>query len=146
MDSNFSASRVQESVEQMPLVLAVEDNEDNLLLIAYVLEQFNCTFMTATDGRKALSLAREYQPDLILLDMVLPEVSGIELISRFKQDKLTSRIPIIAVTGLVLAREREQIESAGCDDYISKPYLLNDLEAVIRRYLARLTFPALTPN
>lgn len=118
-------------------ILVVEDNEDNLLLLTFVLQQYCCSWITARDGRTGLSLARERVPDLILLDIVLPELDGLELIHLLKQNEPTCRIPILAITGLILPEERSRIEEAGCDGYLSKPYQLGDLEQLLDRYLQR---------
>lgn len=137
MNANISTAVIQKLSEKIPCILVVEDCEDNRRIIAYVIELLNCTLITAVNGAKALEIARKYQPDLILLDIILPDISGINLVITLKQDKITSKIPVIAVTGLALAEEREHIFKAGCDDYISKPYRLEDLEAIIQRHLAR---------
>lgn len=78
---------------------------------------------------------RTYLPDLILLDIVLSEINGIEIARILKEDKLTNHIPIIAVTGLALANEREKIQQSGCDDYLCKPFLISELEAKIDSFL-----------
>lgn len=118
-------------------VLVVEDNEDNLLLLTFVLQQYYCSWMTAKDGMAALSVAREIVPDLILLDIVLPQLDGLELARLLKQNRATCRIPIIVITGLIFPDEQAQIEEAGCDAYLSKPYRLGDLEKLLDRYLQR---------
>ncbi|AFY77887.1 MAG: response regulator [Hydrococcus sp. C42_A2020_068] len=138
MDLNGFVDRFEASVEKTPLVLAVDGDEDNLLLVKYVVEQFNCTLLRATSSREALSLARENPPDLIVLEMVLPKLDGFELVRLLKNNGLTARIPLIAVTQLALPREREKILNVGCDAYLSKPYLFEDLEAILSRYLDRL--------
>lgn len=118
-----------------PCILAVEDDEDNLLLITYLVKQLNCFLRTAKDGLTALSSIREDPPDLILLDIVLPKLNGIELITRLKQESSTFNIPIIVITGLTSPKEREQILSTGCDACFVKPYLLDELEKSIDKYL-----------
>ena len=119
-----------------PLVLAVDDDEDNLLLLTEVLTPLNCTFITATSGRQALGLAIEQQPALILLDVMLPDISGIEIVRQLKQNPQTMTIPVIAVTALARQEDRDRLFLAGCDDYVSKPYMLDDLEAVIHYHLS----------
>lgn len=119
-----------------PVVLAVDDNEDNLLLVSLAVEQFlNCSLIGASDGETAISLAQLYRPDLILLDIVLPDLNGFEVIDRLKQYWQTKTIPIVAVTALAREEECDRILAAGCDGYLSKPYMLDDLEKVIYRYL-----------
>lgn len=138
MDLNGVVARFEVSDKKTPLVLAVDADEDNLLLVKYVVEQFNCTLLTATNSTEALSLARDNQPDLILLEMVLPELDGFELIRLLKDSNLTDRISPIALTQLASPREREKILDVGCEAYLSKPYLFEDLEAILSRYLDRL--------
>jgi CheY-like chemotaxis protein len=138
MDLNGFANRFEASVKKTPLVLAVDGDEDNLLLVKYVVKQFNCTLLEATSSREALSLARENPPDLIVLEMVLPKLDGFELVRLLKNNGLTDRIPIIAVTQLASPKEREKILNVGCEAYLSKPYLFEDLEAILSRYLDRL--------
>ncbi len=123
------------SVATKPLILAVDDDEDNLVLLAYALEPLGCRLMTAGDGLSALSLSRRYQPDLILLDIRLPYMDGTEVLSQLKRDSKLKAIPVIAVTALANIKDREQLLQAGCNDYISKPYMLDDIEAKVRRYL-----------
>ena len=130
----------QYSTDSKPLILAVDDDEDNLLLLAYCLEPLGCSLLTAVDGMMALSLARSYQPDLILLDVLMPFMNGIEVVSQLRKDTKTKAIPVIAVTALAIAEDRERLLRVGFNDYISKPYMLEDIEAVVRRYL-RLRVP-----
>lgn len=135
VDMEFSRGSGQTNVDKQRLVLAVDDNEDNLMLITFVLELFGCSFISAADGQTALALIQDYHPDLILLDIMLPDLDGIEFVSRLRQNPRTSMIPVIAVTAMARAEDRDRILSAGCNDYISKPYIVDDLEAMLRRYL-----------
>lgn len=121
--------------DSQPRVLAVDDDEDNLLLMTYVLTCIGCTFTTANSGEVVLPLTIGYQPDLILLDIVLPQVNGIEIMQMLQQDPQTAHIPIVVVTALALAEEKQQIIESGCQGYMSKPYLLKDLEEMICHYL-----------
>ena len=121
-----------------PLILAVDDNEDNLLLLGEVLETMSCSFISATCGQTALLLAQDCQPDLILLDIMLPDFNGEEIVQRLKHNATTQKIPIVAVTALARAEDRERLLLAGCDDYISKPYMLEDLEKLIIHYLRHI--------
>jgi CheY-like chemotaxis protein len=120
---------------QPPLVLAVEDNDDNLLLLSYALESLGCKLICQKDSSTTVLVAKEYQPDLILLDILLPGFSGIDLVRSLKQEPLTSHIAAIAVTALASVEDRERIMGAGFNDYISKPYMIEDLEAKVRLYL-----------
>jgi CheY-like chemotaxis protein len=120
---------------KQPLILAVEDNDDNLLLMSYALESLGCRFICQTDSSSTVLVAKEYQPDLIILDILLPTLNGIDVVRYLKHDPLTYKIPVLAVTALAAREDRERILLAGFNDYISKPYLLEDLEAVVRRLL-----------
>lgn len=120
---------------QQPLVLAVEDHDDSLLLLSYALESLGCRFICQADSSTTLVVAKEYQPDLIMLDILLPGLSGIDVVHQLKQEPLTCQIPVLAVTALASREDRESILVAGFDDYISKPYMLEDLEAIIQRLL-----------
>lgn len=124
-------------ITKHPLILAVDDDEDNLVLLSEVLTDLSCSFITATHGQTALHLAQNCEPDLILLDVMLPDLNGIEVVQRFKQNPQTTNIPVVAVTALAKAEDRDRLILAGFNDYISKPYMLDDLEAVINRYLNR---------
>ncbi|WP_232435795.1 response regulator [Rivularia sp. PCC 7116] len=125
----------EQKTTELPLILAVEDNEDNLLIIDYVVDSLNCRFIGEPDGKKTLSIARKTQPNLILLDIMLPETNGIDLFHDLRQDSSTRHIPIIAVTALARAEEKQRIMEAGFDAYISKPYMLEEIEELICRYL-----------
>jgi two-component system, cell cycle response regulator DivK len=123
-----------------PLILAVDDDEDNLLLLSLAVKQlFNCSIIPAIGGKMALSLAHLDQPDLILLDIRLSDLDGLEVTRRLKQHPDTKEIPIIAVTAYAKAEDQKQIIATGCDDYLSKPYMLEDLQAVIQHHLPMAT-------
>lgn len=128
-----------------PLILAVEDHHDSLLLISYALESMGYRFICQTDCSATLLVAKEYQPDLILLDILLPGLSGMDVVRHLKLEPLTCTIPVVAVTALASTEDRERILKAGFNDYISKPYMLEELEAIIRRELGRkfTPYPAL---
>ena len=125
----------EQKTTELPLILAVEDNEDNLLIIDYVVDSLNCRFIGEADGKNTLSIARKTQPNLILLDIMLPGTNGIDLFYELRQDSSTKHIPIIAVTALARAEERQRIIEAGFDAYISKPYMLEEIEELICHYL-----------
>jgi two-component system, cell cycle response regulator DivK len=125
----------QHSIATRPLILAVDDDEDNLLLIAYALEPLGCCLFTATDGKSALSIAQTYQPDLILLDILIPYMDGTEVVSRLRKDSKTKTIPVVAVTALARPEDRDRFLQAGCNDHLTKPYMLEEIEAIVQRYL-----------
>lgn len=127
--------RHQQPKVNQPLILAVDDDEDNLVLLIEVIKPLNCSFITATQGQTALNLAQEQQPALILLDVMLPDINGIEVLAQLKQNPQTMAIPVVAVTALAAQEDRDCLLLAGCNDYISKPYMLDELETLICRYL-----------
>lgn len=122
-----------------PLILVVDDNEDNVLYACSSLELSNCQPIVANDGQTALGLAIDRLPNLILMDIVMPKVDGISLTRMLKSNLRTSHIPIIAVTGLAFPHQKEQILNAGFDDYLCKPYLIEDLENKLTLFLNRST-------
>ena len=110
-----------------PLVLVVDDNEDNIFYACASLDLYNCQHLAARSARTALDLTRDKNPDLILMDIVMPQVDGISITRIIKNNLVTSKIPIIAVTGLALPHQKEQILNAGFDDYLCKPYYIEEL-------------------
>lgn len=135
MNSQSYSNSSQQDNLRRPLVLAVDDNEDNLQLLIQLLMLINCSSITAADGHTAILKAQNYQPDLILLDMMLPDLNGIDVVHRLKQDPQTMMIPIIAVTAMARAEDRERFLLAGCKEYVKKPYIIDEMEAIILRCL-----------
>lgn len=135
MRMELHQSGKQQQTSEIPLILAVEDNEDNLLIINYVVDSLSCRFIGELNGRRTLEIARESQPDLIILDIMLPETNGIDLFHALKQDAATNHIPVIAVTALARTEERQRILDAGFNAYISKPYMLEEIEELICAHL-----------
>ena len=131
----FLLRSVQPPMVKQPLILAVDDDEDNLMLLTEVLAQIKCPFITATNGQAALNLIQSYQPDLILLDVMLPDCDGLAVVHCLKRNPQTEAIPVIVVTALARAEDRDRLLLAGCNDYIVKPYMLEELEAVINYHL-----------
>ena len=135
MDANVLIQQFRQSLEKKPSILAVEDHEDNLLLISYIVQSLDSRLITATNGVEGLLLAQQHLPNLILLNIVMPDMNGLTLVHHLKQNKLTSHIPVVAVTGLALEEEQKCIFEAGCDAYLAKPYMIRDIEAIINHYL-----------
>ena len=135
MNLGLSCASKLQGTSKAPLILAVEDNEDNLLIIDYIVDSFNCQFIGESDGKRTLQIAKEFQPDLILLDIMLPDLSGFDILQCLKEDSLTRKIPVVAVTALAMKEDEQRIQDAGFDEYITKPFQLEDLEDIIRRYL-----------
>lgn len=130
--------KTQANSVKQSTILAVDDNEDNLMLLTEVLRVFDCALLTATHGQMALILAQSCHPDLILLDVMLPDLNGVEVVRHLKHNPQTENIPVIAVTALAREEDRDRLLRAGCTDYISKPYMLEELEARIRCYLSNV--------
>ncbi|MBM3561485.1 MAG: response regulator [Alphaproteobacteria bacterium] len=102
-------------------VLIVEDNELNMKLLHDLLEAQGYDTLQTRDGLEALKLAREHRPDLILMDIQLPEISGLEVTRRLKEDAGLRGIPVIAVTAYAMKGDEEKICQGGCEAYIAKP-------------------------
>ncbi|MBE9047109.1 response regulator [Pleurocapsales cyanobacterium LEGE 10410] len=129
--------KIQAANSQVPIILAVEDETDNLLLISHVLIFLKLNFITAADGKTAFDLATKYKIDLVLLDLLLPDTNGFELVRRLRENKLTKNVPIIAISGLAQDSDRDRALWVGCNDYLSKPYLIEDLKHKIDCYLPK---------
>jgi two-component system cell cycle response regulator len=115
---------------KVPVVLIVDDNEQNLELIQAYLEDLDCEIIPAYDGQQALDIIAQNPPDLILLDIMMPKMSGFEVCKRVKNDPKTAEIPIIMVTALHDFGDIERAIDAGTDDFLSKP--VNRLELTTR--------------
>jgi CheY-like chemotaxis protein len=133
--NNQSIIMFYKSSTTVPTVLAVDDNHDNLLLISYVMKGLNCQCYGVIDSTKVVDLAADKIPNLILLNIVMPTLSGFDIISQLKSNLLTKNIPVIAVTGLADIYYQEKISSAGFDDYICKPFILEEFEDKLIKYL-----------
>lgn len=138
MNLPYQSNSDQQNTVKPPLILAVDDNEDNLQLLTYLIVLLECAFITATNGETTLGMAQNYQPALILLDMILPDISGIEVVHRLKKNPETRTIPIIAVTGMAREEDRDRFISAGCIDYIKKPYIIDEMEVVILNNIRKI--------
>ena len=123
----------------MATVLVVEDNPANMTLAVFLLESAGHTVLSATNAEAGLTLAREEQPDLILMDIQLPGMDGLEATRLLKQDDATRGIPVIALTALAMKGDEERIRAAGCDGYIAKPLAYKDFLAIVS---ARLGTPS----
>jgi two-component system cell cycle response regulator DivK len=116
-------------------VLIVEDNELNMKLFHDLLEAHGYDTLQTKDGMEALKLAREHHPDLILMDIQLPEVSGLEVTKWIKEDEDLRAIPIIAVTAFAMKGDEEVIRQGGCEAYISKPISVTSFLDTVRRFI-----------
>lgn len=118
----------------MKRILIVEDVEMNRDLLIQILEE-EYELLEATDGKQGLEKARAEKPDLILMDMLLPEMNGMEVASAIRQSDGISDVPIIAVTAQAMSGDREQALQAGCNDYVSKPIDEDILLEKIQKYI-----------
>jgi two-component system, cell cycle response regulator DivK len=116
-------------------ILIVEDNDLNMKLLQDLLEVHGYVTLQTKDGMEALKLARLHHPDLILMDIQLPDVSGLEVTKWIKGDDDLKTIPIIAVTAFVMKGDEEQIREGGCEAYIAKPISVVNLLRTVRRLL-----------
>lgn len=116
-------------------VLIVEDNELNMKLFHDLLEAHGYATLQTYDGLAALDMAREHKPDLILMDIQLPEVSGLEVTKWLKEDEGLREIPVIAVTAFAMKGDEEKIREGGCEAYISKPISVSHFLATVDGFL-----------
>ena len=114
-------------------VLIVEDNELNMKLFHDLLDAHGYNILQTKDGMEALDIAREHHPDLILMDIQLPEVSGLEVTKWLKDDQELRRIPVVAVTAFAMKGDEERIREGGCEAYVSKPISVSRFLDTIRR-------------
>lgn len=126
----MSRKKEETKWEKPPTILVVDDNQENLELLQAYLEDFDCQTIPAADGLQALEIIADNTPDLILLDVMMPKMSGFEVCKRLKNDPKTSDIPIIMVTALNEFGDIERGIDSGTDDFISKP--VNKLELLTR--------------
>lgn len=125
-------------------VMIVEDNELNMKLFHDLLEAHGVETIQARDGKNVMSLAREHKPDLILMDIQLPEVSGLDITKWLKDDDELKSIPVIAVTAFAMKGDEQKIREGGCEDYISKPISVIKFIETVQKYLAPAV-PPITP-
>ena len=104
-----------------PKILLVEDNEKNMKLFRYDLQAAGYDTVEATTGGRAVELAIEHSPDLVLMDVQLPEIDGVEALGRLREDKRTASIPVLALTAQAMQGDRERFLAVGFDGYVSKP-------------------------
>lgn len=120
----------------MPTILVVEDNPANLKLAAFLLESAGHVVISAPDAEAGLTLARSEQPALILMDIQLPGMDGLQATAILKAAEMTRNIPVIALTALAMKGDEERIRAAGCDGYIAKPLSYKEFLATVSTHLA----------
>jgi two-component system cell cycle response regulator DivK len=117
-------------------VLIVEDNDLNMKLFHDLLEAHGYATIQTKDGMEAMKLAREHRPDLILMDIQLPEISGLEVTKWLKEDPDLRRIPVVAVTAFAMKGDEEKIRQGGCEAYLSKPISVVKFLETVRNYVS----------
>ena len=118
-------------------ILIVDDNATNLKLVAYLMQAYGYVVDTALDAESAIEAIRQRHPDVILMDIQLPGIDGLELTRRLKADPATRDIVIIAVTAYAMKSDQAKALAAGCNDYITKPIDTRVLPETIARHLAK---------
>lgn len=121
----------------MVKILYVEDNEQNMRLVRKILNHAGYEVIEAEDGYSGVEVAEAHMPDLILMDVNLPDITGLEATARIKQSPALSGIPVIALTANSTVGSREDALNAGCDDYLAKPFQRDDLLKMVTEYLGK---------
>jgi CheY-like chemotaxis protein len=116
-------------------ILVADDDPDILSIVSMSLETQGYTVHKATNGREAVDLAREHHPDLILMDMMMPVLSGYEAVSELKADAATKDIVIVGLSAKAMATDMERATAAGIDGYITKPFRIAQVLSVVESYL-----------
>ena len=115
-------------------ILVVEDNERNMKLFSELLRASGYRTLEATTGERAVELALEHQPDLVLMDIQLPDIDGIEALGRLRADERFATAPVLALTAQAMEGDRERFLAAGFDGYLSKPVDIAEFVSTVRRY------------
>ena len=115
-------------------VVVVEDNELNMKLFREVLESSGYRMLEARTGERAVALTTEHRPDLVLMDIHLPDIDGVEALRILRADERTASVPVVALTAQAMEGDRERFLAAGFDGYLSKPVNIADLLDAVRRY------------
>ena len=119
----------------MARILIVEDNPANMTLAVFLLQSAGHVTLSATTAEAGLALARDEQPDLILMDIQLPEVSGLEVTRWIKDDAELRATPVVAVTAFAMKGDEERIREGGCEAYLSKPISVGKFIETVRRFV-----------
>ena len=129
----------------MASVLVIEDNASNMTLATFLLQSVGHTVLSANDAEAGLTLARTEQPALILMDIQLPGMDGLQATALLKGDPVTRGIPVIALTALAMKGDEERIRAAGCDGYIAKPMAYKQFLSTVSTFLPAQTGPTKVP-
>jgi two-component system, cell cycle response regulator DivK len=117
-----------------PQILVVEDNERNMKLFRDVLHASGYRTLEAATGERAVELVFEHRPDLVLMDIQLPDIDGVEALARLRADGRTASVPVLALTAQAMEGDRERFLAAGFDGYLSKPVNIAEFVATVKRY------------
>jgi two-component system cell cycle response regulator DivK len=115
-------------------ILVVEDNERNMRLFCDVLQASGYRTLEATTGESAVELALEHRPDLVLMDIQLPDIDGVQALDRLRADERSASLPVLALTAQAMEGDRERFLAAGFDGYLSKPVDIAEFVATVKRY------------
>jgi len=117
------------------LILIIEDEQMNLTLVRDLLKVSGYSTIEATNGEEGVELARTEKPDLILMDIQMPEMDGLEATRILKTDASTSNIPIVALTSYAMKGDKEKVLNTGCDGYLAKPFNIQELLKEVMKYI-----------
>jgi two-component system cell cycle response regulator DivK len=117
-----------------PRILVVEDNERNMKLFCDLLEASGYHTLEATTGESAVELALEHGPDLVLMDIQLPDIDGVDALGRLRADERSATLPVLALTAQAMEGDRERFLAAGFDGYLSKPVDIAEFVTTVKRY------------
>ena len=118
------------------VILIVEDDPNSRMLARDLLQRFGYAIIEATDGKQGVELAKARKPDLILMDIMMPEMDGLEATRILKADATTKKIPVLALTSYAMKGDKERILEAGCDGYLAKPIDIKELLKIVAEYLS----------
>jgi CheY-like chemotaxis protein len=124
-------------VSDLPLVLCADDEEDILALIALRLRRLGCAVITAADGSSALAIAEERVPDVVVLDVMMPRMTGLEVVEALRANPRLAGVKVVLLSARVQEADRQRGLDAGADAYLTKPFRFEDLDAVVEKLLGR---------
>src|SRR5215813_5774237 len=134
--SMAGSRELETGVAPRKTILIVEDNELNMKLFNDLLEAHGYKTLQTRSGKQALELTRQHRPDLILMDIQLPEVSGLQVTQWIKEDKELRHIPVIAITAFAMKGDEEKMRDGGCEAYIAKPISVTNFLRTVERFLS----------
>jgi two-component system cell cycle response regulator DivK len=119
----------------MSQILIVEDNEKNMKLVRDILQHAGHRTLETASGHEGVRLAQQHRPDLVLMDIQLPDIDGIEALRQIRADPALDAVPVLAVSASVMPEELRMFAAAGFDAYVTKPIALREFQATVRRFL-----------